>query len=244
MDIIHVPTNDSPFLLVSKPAGIPSAPLFEGDDSVLTQAVEMYPQIASVHGKKQVEHGLVHRIDTETSGLVLIATSQQSYDSLIQSQKEGKFQKWYRAEIERIPDCASRLGGFPPLPEEIRSYSSSCDGDTFMIQSAFRAFAQKGREVRPVTNDAGRAAQKKGGSVLYSTEICLEDRNTAICRIKAGFRHQVRCHLAWCGFPVKGDRIYNPNEKESDVKSGIMKFFACKISFPHPLTGLPLVFQM
>lgn len=242
MKIIHSPTEDSPFLIAFKPAGLPSAPLFEGDESILTQAIQLFPQIALVHGKKEVEHGLVHRIDTETAGLVLIATSQQSYDSLILSQKEGKFEKWYRAEVDLIPDSAALLGGFPPTP--------SLSENPLVIESSFRPFGQKGREVRPVNQNAGRAALKKAGSVLYRTEISFESENVAVCHISAGYRHQVRCHLAWCGFPVKGDLVYNPKSRQNlqDEKSASnsheMKFTAFKISFPHPLTQIPLVFQM
>ena len=227
--IIHFPTDESPFLVVDKSAHIPSAPLFEGDDSILTEAVNLFPEIALVHGKKEVEHGLVHRIDTETSGLVLIATSQKSYDALLQSQKNGKFEKWYRAEVDLMPQCAALLGGFPPPPVL---------ENPLIAQSFFRPFGKNGREVRPVTGEAGKSARKKGGSVLYTTEISFEEENVAICHITAGFRHQVRCHLAWCGFPVKGDKIYNPLKSDGD-----MKFSACRITFPHPLTQIPLTFQ-
>ena len=248
MTVIHAPTENSPFLVVSKKAGLPSAPLFEGDESVLTEAVRLFPEIALVHGKKEAEHGLVHRIDTETSGLVLIAATQNSYDSLIQSQKNGEFEKWYRAEIDFVPDCPGVLGGFPPVPktypnpDDDGDFSLSRNGK-FTIESAFRAFGKGGREVRPVTTEAGRAALKKGGKVLYKTDVSFEGGNTALCHITAGFRHQVRCHLAWCGFPVKGDKIYNPSAKSLPEEDHGMRFTACKISFPHPLTGLPQVFE-
>ena len=118
MIVLHEPSDSSPFLVVFKPAGIPSAPLFEGDESILTESIKLFPEISLVHGKKEVEHGLIHRIDTETSGLVLIASSQKSFDSLIQSQKDGKFEKWYRAKVDYIEDAAIRLGSFPPLPQQ------------------------------------------------------------------------------------------------------------------------------
>jgi len=247
--ILHEPSDSSPFVVIFKPAGVPSAPLFDGDESILTEAIRLFPQIALVHGKKDVEHGLVHRIDTETAGLVLIATTQQSYDLLIQSQKDGKFEKWYRAEVDKIPDCADILGGFPPVPNGCRSLNAVGE-NLFIAESSFRPFGQKGREVRPVTENAGRAALKKGGSAVYKTEISFDSEDVAICHIVAGFRHQVRCHLAWCGFPVKGDKIYNPNcrQNQNNGKSSTcaheMKFTAFKISFPHPLTQIPQVFQM
>ena len=258
MTIIHSPAADSPFLVVFKPAGLPSAPLFEGDESVLTWAVRLFPEISEIHGKKEVEHGLIHRIDTETSGLVLIATTQKSYDTLVQSQKENRFEKWYHAEVESIPECAQILGGFPPVPALFPLKMTG--SERFSVQSAFRAFGKKGREVRPVADGAGRAAFKKGGNTLYQTEISFESESVALCHITAGFRHQVRCHLAWCGFPVKGDKIYNPNAREIDYQVMFrqcstptpdtdnsenthgMCFTAYKISFPHPISGETLTF--
>ena len=237
--IIHTPTETEPFLVLDKPPHVPTAPLFEGDESILTEAMKEFPEIALVCGKKSAEHGLVHRIDTETRGLVLIATTQESYDSLILSQKNGLFEKWYRAEVDFLPGCAEILGGFPPVPEKAQEIQA---GETFTVKSEFRAFGKKGSEVRPVTIDSGRAARKKGGSVLYETEISLAEENVALCRIKSGFRHQVRCHLSWCGFPVNGDKIYNPASRDSKNDSE-MKFTAFKIRFPHPFSQIPLTFQ-
>ena len=171
LKIIHSPTDESPFLVIAKPAGLPSAPLFEGDSSALTEAAKDFPQILQIRGKKEVEHGLVHRIDTETNGLVLIATTQKSYDSLILSQKEGKFEKWYRAEIDPLPESPELLGGFPPLENE---WTSMAGKKNSIIESSFRPFGKKGCEVRPVTQNSGRSALKKGGSALYTTEITLD----------------------------------------------------------------------
>ncbi len=236
MQILHSPTKNSPFLVVFKPAHLPSAPLFEGDESVLTECQRLFPEILTVHGKKEVEHGLIHRIDNETSGLVLIATSQESYDNLILSQQKGKFEKWYRAEIDKIPDCAEKLGGFPELPD-------FHEGKNLTLESFFRPFGEKGRAVRPVTAQAGRAALKKCGRTAYKTEISFEGDNIALCHITAGFRHQVRCHLAWCGFPVKGDKLYNPL-CHFDCDGSKMRFTACRIAFPHPLSGEVLSFEL
>ena len=244
MIVLHEPSDSSPFLVVFKPAGIPSAPLFEGDESILTESIKLFPEISLVHGKKEVEHGLVHRIDTETQGLVLIATTQESYDNLILFQKDGKFEKWYRAKVDYIGDAASRLGSFPPLPQQALTEKFMAGKEKLVLESAFRPFGKKGREVRPVTQESGRAAVKKGGEKAYQTEILLKDEGLALCRIKAGYRHQVRCHLAWCGLPVQEDLIYNPLAKEKSENSHDMKFTAYKISFPHPLTAEPQIFEL
>ena len=89
IDIIKEPTPDKPYLVIYKPKGLPSAPLTTDDkDNALTQACAMYPQIKSVCGKKAIEYGLLHRLDTATDGLIVIAASQECYDFLQNEQKD------------------------------------------------------------------------------------------------------------------------------------------------------------
>ena len=76
IQIAIAPSKENPFVVIKKPRGLPSAPLFEGDECAFMQAAKLYPYLLEVSGKKAIEHGLVHRIDTETEGLLLIATTQ------------------------------------------------------------------------------------------------------------------------------------------------------------------------
>mgnify|MGYP002860079667 CR=1 FL=1 len=230
--VIHEPTAAEPFLVLDKPSGLPSAPLRDGDDSALTQAVALFPDLAAVQGKKAIEKGLVHRIDTATRGCVLIAATQDAYAFLLAAQKNRQFHKWYRAQIDRIPDAASRLGGFPVPPLAVQSLSR--DG-AIIVQSRFRGYGENNRQVRPVSEQSGRAAHKKSGDTIYQTEITLQD-DVALCKIYAGYRHQVRCHLAWIGLPVQNDPLYNPRCTGANT-TGALAFTAYKIAFPHPLQG-------
>lgn len=237
IEIIHEPTDEKPFLVIYKPKELASAPLTEDDKyNALSQAIEKYPEICEVHGKKEIEYGLLHRLDTATDGLIVIAATQECYDFLIEEQKEGRFIKYYTAECDIIPDNAKLLGGFPPD-------TFLLDKKTITAKSYFRPYGEGRKEVRPVTEQSGKAAfAKLGKTKLYTTEILIKskDKNTAFaeCCIKEGYRHQVRCHLAWTGFPVKGDALYNVNckEKAGDIKKAenILKFSATKISFEYP----------
>lgn len=226
--IIHEPTEAEPFLVADKPAGLPTAPLHDDDDSALTQAVALFPQLAAVTGKKAVEKGLVHRIDTATRGLVLVAATDAWYDFLAAAQRSGKFQKWYRATVDAIPDAAGRLGGFPAPP--VRFAPSA--GETVTVQSNFRSYGTHRHAVRPVNGQSGRAARKKSGSTVYQTVITAQDGQNVICTITAGYRHQVRCHLAWIGLPVQNDPLYNPSCMEGRT-AGKLAFTAYKIAFPN-----------
>ena len=232
IEIIHSPTNEKPFLVIYKPKGLPSAPLFADDfENAFSQAAKLFPELLKVNGKKEIEHGLLHRLDTATDGLMVIAANQECYDFLSNEQKEGRFVKTYSAECEIIPDNAEKLGGFPPdlpaLPSAV---------------SYFRAYGEGRKEVRPVTEKSGKAALSKlGKSKLYTTEIEIkkisENKAHAVCRITEGYRHQVRCHLAWAGYPVCGDSLYNSNcSKVSEDKKNAenLLFSATAISFEYP----------
>ena len=120
--IIHVPSDDEPFAVIDKPRFLPSAPLYEGDDSAFTRAAAVYPFLLGVNGKKPCEHGLLHRIDTLTSGLLLVASTQAAYESLSTAQDSGLFVKTYRAVCRQLK--GQEQCGFAPLPHDfnIESY--------------------------------------------------------------------------------------------------------------------------
>ena len=87
IEIIKEPTKEKPFLIIYKPKDLPSAPLTADDsDNAFSQAAALYPELLQVHGKKEIEHGLLHRLDTATSGLLLIARTQDFYDYLIREE--------------------------------------------------------------------------------------------------------------------------------------------------------------
>ncbi len=222
--ILHEPTDSEPFVIIDKPSGLASAPLSEGEDSAFTQTAMLFPILYDVEGKKTVEHGLLHRIDTATRGLLLIASNQQFYDYLYESQQKGLFVKQYSAEIQRV-SAEYQLDGFC-------SYENKVDDEELLlgveIQSFFRAYGPKGKSVRPVSSTAGKAALKKSGTELYTTKIKYDGDNKVVCSIKKGYRHQVRCHLAWIGYPIKGDNLYNPLYKEGES----LEFTASGFSFP------------
>ena len=231
--IIHEPTSQKPYLIIDKPAGLPSAPLNEDDkENAFSQAAALYPQILNVQGKKSVEHGLLHRLDTATSGLMIIAATQECYDFLQEKQKQGSIIKTYTAECELCD--AARNDEWPPVVPEL------VEGASFTIQSYFRAYGPGRKEVRPVTKDSNKAAlQKVEKTVLYTTQVQIKHidkvKNTALveCTITNGYRHQIRCHLAWYGLPIINDLVYNPQAKNKKSTEQ-MHFCATKIQFEYP----------
>ncbi len=230
IEFLHEPTEEEPFAVIIKHRGIASAPLFEGDISAYTQAASRFPELNRVKGRKECEHGLLHRIDTDTEGLLLIASSQDFYDYMQDVQEEGNFIKSYKAI------CTHRVylpEGYPKQPYNIKNMlQNGCTN--IKVKSMFRPYGIKNREVRPVTSASGKAALKKAAPAWYTTDITLKQKKnntfTADCTLSKGYRHQVRCHLSWLGFPIEGDPLYSAQENELPAQD--FKFWASKIQFP------------
>ncbi len=227
-----------PFIIIDKAAGLPSAPLFADDkENVLNKTALLFPQILKVKGNKEIEHGLLHRLDTATSGLLIIAANQACYDFLYNEQKEGRIIKKYRAKCSYNKQS---LPGFPPLPKALAEQLKNLQkGSQIIVSSYFRHYGKGRKEVRPVTEESSKTALlKMEKPVLYTTKITIIDINpagnsiTTECQISNGFRHQVRCHLAWCGLSIEGDSLYNPQVKNKSAEE--LKFCATSLSFEYP----------
>ena len=238
IEFLNTPSKENPFLVISKPSGLPTAPLSAQDpNNALYLAAQTFPEIFSVNGKKEIEHGLVHRIDTVTEGLILIATTQDAYENFINQQKNNNFTKFYTAICQKNQNSKE---GFPDFPQQNIFYQNE-----FKIQSYFRYFGQGRKEVRPVPIESLNKTQQKKveGTSIYTTNVkIISQQNDTVkveCNITKGFKHQVRCHLAWANLPIKNDPIYNKNTKTSEQ----IEFYASKLQFLHPVTNKIITFQ-
>ena len=253
MSFVKILHSTSDFVVAVKKAGVHSAPLKADDtDSALSFVAQNFPQVLTVQGKKAVEGGLIHRIDYDTAGLLLFALNQDFYNHMMACQDEGLFKKGYFARCHYDSRCTELLGGFPPLPV---SLDFSADHQVCTVESSFRAFGPGRKQVRPVTEQSRKFSQRKAGgsrqgsNPVYSTELSItktHEKNFVVeASITKGYRHQVRCHLAWCGLPILADPLYNPTENPqiqvisdsspnvaTEKSSQQMQFFATSLSFP------------
>lgn len=238
IEFLNTPSKENPFLVISKPSGLPTAPLSAQDtNNALYLAAQTFPEIFSVNGKKEIEHGLIHRIDTVTEGLILIATTQDAYENFINQQKNNNFTKFYTAICQKNQN---KKEGFPDFPQQNIFYQNE-----FKIQSYFRYFGPGRKEVRPVPIESLNKTQQKKveGTSIYTTNVkIISQQNDTVkveCNITKGFKHQVRCHLAWANLPIKNDPIYNKNTNPSEQ----IAFYASKLQFLHPVTNQIITFQ-
>ena len=216
------------FLVVEKPAGLPTVPLRRTVDepSLLSCIGEQYPEVWKISDRHSHEGMVLHRLDTDTCGVVLIARDRQWYDHLLDAQQQGRFIKEYRAVISH----AQLKEGFPP-PETKFSLSESIS-----ICSQFRGYGKKGAAVRPVSDRSPKHVRDKASTSRYVTSVQpigmnREGMPVVQCSLVRGFRHQVRCHLAWIGMPIIGDRVYGGKEH------GMLHLAAMALQFPDLSTG-------
>jgi len=171
---------------------------------------------------------IMHRLDFETHGLVLFAKNKKSYDALKTLQDNGEFIKEYSAICTKT-DVTFQLKGFP-------EYSINIPQPPFVIESFFRPYGPGRKLVRPVIEDGKKhkeLAKDKDG--FYKTEITSINGNVFTARIKRGFRHQIRCHLCWIGFPIQNDPLYSCVDGEGQI--GNLALRAYSLVFNEPVSG-------
>lgn len=181
--VVLVETDD--FVIVDKPAGIPSHPLAAEERGTLTGAlVARYPEMREV-GYRKREPGILHRLDTGTSGVMLAARHQRAFGELRDELRAGRIEKRYLArcvgevEAPRIVDAP--IANDPRDRRRVRACS-----DPREIQ---RLGAQ------PARTEILASTRSPGGTLV---EV----------RANHARRHQIRVHLAWIGHPLLGDILY------------------------------------
>ena len=196
---------------------------------------EEFPETTNLPGRKEGEGGLLHRLDYETHGLMLAARTLTGMKSLLEQQQGGNIIKEYSAisfPVKSIPS------GFPA---EKPMYQFTEGMFPVKISSAFRPFGKGRKAIRPVpVNDTGKHKNKEivfDGTKPYVTEILEIGFEPGInyirIKIYKGFRHQIRCHLAWLGMPILNDGLYGG---ESFGKT-MLALRSTSISFNDPVSG-------
>ncbi len=170
------------FVIVDKPAGLPTAPLVRTETRSLAAALlARYPEMRGV-GFRQREPGLVHRLDTETSGVVLAARSQAAFQAARSLFESSLIEKRYlavvTADVPESGEFESLLGPDTAEPRRVRVYAEPPDGYAKQCRTSYRVLER--------------------GARFALVQLSVE----------RAFRHQIRAHLAHLGFPIAGDALY------------------------------------
>lgn len=175
LDVVY---EDLDVAVVNKPAGMVVHPGAGREEGTLAQAaLARWPQVAGVG--EAGRPGIVHRLDKETSGLVVIAKTHDAYLWLVKQFKSRNTKKFYLALVD----------GQPPTP-------------TGRIEAAIGRHASL-RQKMAVAYGGRRKAVSE-----YRTMQSFNEHTLLEVRPVTGRTHQIRVHLAFIGCPVAGDKIY------------------------------------
>lgn len=173
-------------LVLEKPAGQPTAPLTPGEKGALANALlARFPETASC-GFSPREPGLCHRLDTDTSGLVLAARNPEAFETLTKGLREGRLDKRYYLVVSSadLPDSGTIDIPLAPHPKDRRRVLACI-------------------HPRDVDRENPRPATTTWTKVREQGNLALVEARAA-----KALRHQIRAHFAAIGFPLVGDALY------------------------------------
>jgi len=173
-------------LVLDKPAGQPTAPLEPGEKGALANAlVARYPEVRSC-GFSPREPGLCHRLDTDTSGLVLAARDLEAFNTLSTALKEGRLDKRYRLIVksENLPEEGTIDIPLAPHPKDRRRVLPCLHPRDVQRYSP-----------RPASTSYQKISEKDGFALVEA-------------RAPKALRHQIRAHFAAIDHPLVGDVLY------------------------------------
>ena len=202
----HVVVVDKPAGLVVHPgAGHPTGTLVHG-------LVARYPELAAVGEADRP--GIVHRLDRDTSGLLVVARTEDARRALVRALAERRVERVYLALVAGLPDADAGMVD-APVGRSTR-------------QPSRMAVSAKGKEAR----------------TRYAVEQRWPRADVALlrCRLETGRTHQIRVHLAAIGHPVIGDDTYAGGARPA-VPVPRLFLHATRLAFDHPVDGHPLSFE-
>lgn len=207
---VNVPVvyADDDVIVVDKPAGLVVHPGSGNAAGTLVNGLlARFPDLAGV-GSDAERPGIVHRLDKGTSGLLVVARSQRSYEWLVAQLKQRLVERVYLALVAGVVESPGGLIDAPIGRGE--------SDPTRMTVSARGKEARTRYEVRERFSDPVQATLVE-------------------CRLETGRTHQIRVHLAAIGHPVVGDARYGGVRAGLSVPRPFLH--AHRLAFTHPATG-------
>ncbi len=200
------------FIIVNKPAGLLSHALHNKiEDSLAEQLIKDYPELRKV-GEDPMRPGIVHRLDRQASGLMIIPRNYESFENIKEQFKKRTIEKHYLALV-------------------YGKISKDYDTIDFPIMRANKGgkMASLPKTYKGEKNSAGKTAITLFDVVKRYINYTLVD-----VQIKTGRTHQVRTHLSAYGHPIVGDDIYGTKKtkiKNKKLNLGRIFLVAHKLSF-------------
>jgi 23S rRNA pseudouridine1911/1915/1917 synthase len=205
--------DDNDIAVIDKPAGMTIHPGVGNETGTLVSAMlARWPEIAKMNTNEK-RAGIVHRLDKDTSGLVVIAKNDVSRRRLMEQFQARTVEKTYIALLEKKP------------PTQVGRIEAPIARDP--NQRKRMAVVRGGKpaitEYRVVESDFS------GNQALIKVNLLT------------GRTHQIRVHMAFINAPIVGDRVYGFRKQRLSLKRHFLH--AAELSFDHPRTGERLHFE-
>jgi len=225
---LEVVYEDPALLVVNKPAGMVVHPGAGNRNGTLVNALMHHcTDLSGIGGR--LRPGIVHRLDKNTSGLLVIAKNDTAHVQLQQQFSEKSAYREYRALVWGKPD---------PATGEIENHLARSKSDRKLFTVA----------------DEGKIA-----ITHYETEQSFEFLSLLNVRLKTGRTHQIRVHMRHLGHPVFGDPEYAGRDKQLNRLSALSRrnfavyllkhlkyqaLHAFRLGFKHPINGEQMEFTV
>ena len=207
-----IPYEDEHLLVVDKPAGLVVHPAPGNPDRTLVNALIAHcgDKLPGIGGVKRP--GIVHRLDKDTSGLMIVAKSELAHRKLTEDFAARRIERTYLALV----------WGVPPATGEIEGAIGRDPRD---------------RKKMALVSRGGKAALTRFRRLeAFGTGAALVE-----CRLATGRTHQIRVHLSAKGFPLIGDPAYG-RKRGAKLAFPRQALHAATLGFTHPASGEKLRF--
>lgn len=218
LTVLH---QDADLVVIDKPAGLVVHPAAGHADQTLVNALLFHVKDLSGVGG-ELRPGIVHRLDKDTSGVMIVAKHDQAHRRLTANWNSDRVRKEYVALVYGTP-AAERGTVEAPIGRDPRD-----------------------RKKMAVVADGRRAATD------YEVAERLRYASLLRCRLRTGRTHQIRVHMKHLGHPIVGDPLYSgpqwrgiPDKRVQKVLSSLERqmLHAAKITFEHPGTGAVVTYE-
>lgn len=203
--MLNIIFEDENILVVNKPAGLVAHPFdFSSEKTLLDFVFEKYSEIAEIKNEKVLQDkriinlgGLIHKLDRETSGIILFAKNKKTFDEIKKLFEERKIKKTYVAKVDGIVK-EDEFVIDAPLAREKKSYRQVVNPES--RRGELREAITNVKVLDPSVGEAGRK----------------DDYTFVELNPVTGRTHQLRAHMKYVGHPILGDKIYgNKNDKHA-----------------------------
>ena len=211
---IEIVYEDDHLLVVNKPQGMVVHPAPGNPDGTLVNALLFHckGRLSSING--MIRPGIVHRIDKDTAGLLIVAKTDESHRGLAEQIAVHSFVRKYEAVC---------VGSF-------REEAGTVEAPIGRHKTDRKKMAVTQENSKPAVTHYRVLSTTKNKQYSH-LELTLETGRT----------HQIRVHMAYLGHPVAGDPVYGTDKHRLGLAGQCL--FAKYIQFTHPVTGAVLAFE-